>query len=461
MWGIHIALACLVFSQGAFGQTLASLLDLARSSEPTYLGVKTNVMAAKARVDQAFGVMLPQVSLTGSTNAHDRNYNTRDSHDPSASEGYNSNSAQVSLTQPIWRYANIVGWRQAKVVAEQSEYQLAGAEQELLAKLVEAWFNVLAARDEVAFTTQQAAAQQFQLAVATRGGELGASSWPQLEEARAKLDQALADVAMAESEAQLKRAELEQLVGPLHELNASYMRGEAVLASPTAVKLDGWLQGGDAGNPNLLAAMRAYEAAEAEVSKQRAGHYPTLDLVASYGKNSQSVGGFPGQSGYDIKQGTMGLELSVPIFSGGTQSAKVVEALAQQEKARLEVEMARRTAVLAIKQAWFTWHSAQIRTLAGIQAIRSAHSTLAQAQVGTGQGLKTRLDILQAEQQLRAGQRDFRKGRYDQVVAYVKLKAAVGSLTEGDVAALDALLVTSPEEADPEMEPRLIKVRAR
>jgi outer membrane protein len=361
----------------------------------------------------------------------------------------------------LLRYANIVGWRQTKAVIAQADHQLAGAEQDLFAKLVSAWFDLLAARDAVAFTGRQAEALQRQWEILSRGGELGVYGQPQVDEARTKLDQALSDAVVAETDVHLKRAALEQLVGFLPERELPYMRSGVVLATPAKETLEKWLENVETGNPNILAATQAYEAAAAEVSKQRAGHFPTLDLVASYGKNSQAVGGFPGQAGYDIVQGSFGLQLNIPLFSGGTQSAKVDEAQAQKEKARLDVEVARRTAVLNAKQAWFGWQGAFARERAGSQAIKAAHSALAQAKAGNENGLKTELEILQAEQQLRAGQRDFRKGRYDQVVAYIRLMAVTGILTDGDVAVLDGLLVSSQDEAEPRAEARFAKVSAR
>lgn len=442
-------------------QSLSALLDLARAGEPTYLSAKTNVQAAKARTDQALGAMLPQLSASGNTTANDRKYQTRNSPVPPAKDGYNSNAAQVSLTQPIWRYANIVGWQQAEAVAAQAEHQLAGAEQELFARLVTAWFDLLAARDAVAFTAQQAEALRRQWEIVRRGEELGAHSFPQVVDAKAKLDQALSDAVTAETDSQLKRAALEQLVGPLREQELPYMRGNAALTDLNAGHVEKWLETVELANPNILAAQQAYEAGGSEVRKQRAGHYPTLDVVASYGKNSQAVGGFPGQAGYEITQGSVGLQLNIPIFSGGTQSAKVDEALAQKEKARLEIEAARRGAILAAKQAWFGWHGAYARAQAGAQAIKAARAALAVARLGTENGLKTELDLLQAEQQWRAGQRDFRKGRYDQVVAYVKLKAAAGMLTAGDVVALDALFVRVPEEAEPAPDTPTVRVSRR
>lgn len=437
-----------VFSNVACqAQSLSSLLDLARSSEPTYLGARTNVEAAKARTDQAFGALLPQISGSANTNINDRSYHTRITNTPTADDRYNSNSAQFTLTQPLWRYANIVGLQQAEAAALQAEHQLAGTEQELSSKLVTAWFDVLAARDNVSFTVQQEATARKQWEIARRGLELGTSGLPQAEDARAKYDQARAEAMTAETEAQIKLASLEQLVGALKDFKPPRMIDDAVLADLSGDKLDKWLQALETGNPAIRAALEAFEAADAEVRKQLAGHQPTLDLVGTYGKNSQAIGGFPGQAGYDIKQNSIGLQLNIPIFSGGTQSAKVNEAVAMKEKARLDIEAARRAASLAAKQAWFGWQAAFVRTQAGQQAVKAAQVALQAARMGRDTGLKMELDVLQAEQQLRAGERDLRKGRYDQVAAHVKLKAAVGMVTAEDVAALDKLFVASGEEA--------------
>jgi outer membrane protein len=437
-----------IFSAYAQGDplTFSSLLERARGGEPGYLSARADVDVADARVSQTFGTLLPQVSITGSTHANDRDYKTRSPYVPEEKDRYNGNSAQISLTQPLWRYENILGWQQAKRVAEQARYALTGAEQLLFSRLAAAWFDFLAARDAVAFTEQQAAAYEQEWKTLVRGEELGDNSLVEVEDARAKLDQALSDRITAQAEVQLKRAVLEQLAGSLEGLvTAPWLRNAAELNASPGETLENWLSGIESGNPGLLAATRAFEAATAEVDKQRAGHYPTLDLVASYSKNSQQVGGFPGQDGYDIKQGSVGMQLSIPVFSGGTQSAKVKEAIAQKEKARLEMEAARRAAALEIKQAWFLWQSGTARAQAGHQAIRAARLLLDQSQKGEALGLNTKVEILRAGQQLQAGERDLRKARYDQIVARIRLKAAVGTLSEEDVAAIDALLVPERE----------------
>ena len=457
-------LLCLLVANTAQAETFAMLLQNARSNEPTYLGAKAALQAAEARSDQAFGTMLPQISVNASTTYNGREYQTRTAGTQAAQDHYNSHSQQLSLTQPIWRYANFISLQQANNVTHQAEQQLANTEQELVTKIVSAWFDMMAARDTELFAMQQVAVTQNQQQIAKRGVALGAISQPELDNAMAKFSQATTDAVSAEIDVNLKQAALEQIVGNLQQPKIAFIKENVDLANLSNETLENLLVTLEASNPNILAATQAYKAAKDEVNKQRAGHQPTLDLVASYGKNSQAVGGFPGQAGYDIKQSAIGLQLNIPVYSGGAQSAKVAEAVANSEKARLDIEVAKRAAVFAIKQAWYGWHAAFDRAQSGEQSIKAAQSAVAFASLAGKNGLKAELELLQAQQQLSAAQRDFRKGRYDQIVNYVKLKSLTMSLTADDISALDALFADTPDDikqAEAEIKSARLLVLAR
>jgi outer membrane protein len=447
----------------AWAQSFSVLFERALASEPAYLAATSSRDAARARTGQALGAMLPQLSLSANTHINDREYATRGSAQPPAGDRYNSNSAQLSLNQPLWRQANIAGLRQAEAAAAQADQQLAGAEMELLSRMATAWFDLLAARDGVLHAAQQVAATRRQWEMVSRGVELGNASPPQAEEAKAKYDQALAESVAAETDSRIKRAALEQLAGPLDETTLPVLRDDAAPEGAGMAALETWLESVETGNPPLRAAREAFEVAGHEVDKQRAGHLPTLDLVATYGKNSQATGGFPGQAGYDIKQNAIGLQLNVPIFSGGTQMAKVDEAVAMKEKARQDMEAARRAARFAAQQAWLGWQGATARAQAGNQGMRAAQAALQVARRGLETGLKTDLDVLLAEQQLAAARRDQRKARYEQIISRLKLKAAAGSAMLKDVMAVDSLFVaieTSPDsvpQRPPRFEPLLLR----
>lgn len=446
IYRIEWLLLSLTFSGLSHAGSIATLWDMARNSEPTYLNAKASVEAAKARTDQAFGEMLPKVNLSVNSNYNTRDYHTRNQNINAAQDQYNSHSTQLNVTQPIWRRPNVIARQQAETASLQAEQQLESAEQELLAKVVSAWLDFLGARDQQLFTEQQLVVAQHRQVAAVQGYEIGLVGQPELEDVKAKMEQANSDNVLAETDLNVKRAMLEQLVGDVSQFTASYMRDTAELSNLSANQLDAMLAKVQSENHNVLAAQYAYEAATAEVSKQRAGHQPTLDLVASYDKNSQSVGGFPGQDGYDIKQGTIGLQLNIPIYSGGIQTAKVVEAAAQLEKARLDIDAAKRTAVLNAKQAWYGWQSAYAKTRAAEQSIKAANIALYSAKVALDLGLKSDIVVFEAQQQLLSSSRDYNKGRYDQVANHIKLKAAMAALSNEDVYALDALF---QEKAEP------------
>ena len=423
----------------AEAQTLSQLLARARESEPSYLGAKSGIDAAKARVNQAYGALMPQLSASLGVNYNNRQYYTTPPVIPMAEDAYNNNSQQLSLTQPLWHYANVAALKQARFNVSQAEHQLDGAEQELFAKLVADWLDALSSHDNLQAMILQEMALRKQWEIERRSVELGASGRPKAEEARAKYEQARADSKTAEDDVQLKVAALELLVGPLTEFQEFRMTDGAQPSDLSGDTLDHWLSAADEGNPALFAAKAAYDAADAEVVKQRAGYMPTLDASVTYSRNSQAVGGFPGQNGYDIRQTTAGLQLNLPISLGGTQGAKVAEAVAMRDKARLDIEAARRAARQAVKQAWFDWHSAHVRTEAGQLMVKSAELTLLAAQRGKTVGLKMDFDVIQAEQQLRSAEHDLRKALYDQIVAHLKLKAAAGLVTAADVAGLEKL----------------------
>lgn len=441
-----MTLFCLMVAAHAHAATmdtrptsLGEIFDAAQEGEPNYRAVKANLAASRARERQAFGTMLPQLSFTVSANGNRRSYSTHDATTGTMRDRYHSHTDQISLNQPIWRPANVASWHEAEDSTAQAQYQLADAEQKLYAKLAVAWFDLMEARDEIEFTTAQRNALQAQWKIARRGAELGTQSAPQAADAEAKYREAAADEAAAELDRETKLAALEQLTGPADGLMQPYLRDDAKLPDLVGDDVDAWLNLVNTHCPSLRAATQAISAADDEVRKQRAGGHPTLDLVASYGTNDQAVGNFPGQAGYGIRTLTVGLQLNVPLYTGGTQSAKVAEALAARDKALAERDAARRQAVLDIRTAFLEWQSGQAKAKAALVGMAAAHDAWLAARRGEARGLKTHADVLAARQQWAAVRRDMHKGRYQQITAYVKLRTTLGELGTDDVNELDRL----------------------
>lgn len=432
-------------SSGAAAQTFREAVELARGSEPAYLAARASAAAAHERSKIAFAGLLPQITATAATNANRRDYETRGQPPTTAIDNFNGNSAQINLTQPLYRPSNVIAVRQAEAALTQSGFQVVAAEQELLARLVVAWFDAMSARDEMLHATRQVAATRQQADILRRGADLGTASRPALEEALARHEQARAERMAAEMDFHVKTAGLEQIIGPAPAFVPPFFshRGRFEVVGNTS--LEQWLEW-SAASPQIQAAVQAVLAADEEVSKQRAGHKPTIDVVSSYGRNAQQVGNFPGQAGYDIVQGVIGLQLAVPLYSGGAQVARVDEAIAAREKVRHDLVATQRATRLAVKQAWYGWQAAITRRTAALQSARAALSALRAALVGIEAGVRTDLDRLQAQQQVESARRDFNKSRYENTVYLVRLKAVSGLLTEEDVTRLESLFLR--EESD-------------
>lgn len=429
----------LLASTAGHALSLTDAFDRASNSEPGYLGAKADFQGAQAREEQTFGALLPQISATFSTSMNHRLYDTLDSIIPDQRDKYNAHANQISLTQPLWRYVNLTSHQQADRAMAQAQFRMIGAEQELFSKVVSAWFEMLMARDEALFAARQTEAARKQWEVMQRGEQLGSHGRPQVDDALAKYQQAQADEFSAETESQLKLATLEQMTGPLNEFSFPFLRQESTGMDLDIEPQETWVRALEDQSPAILSAQKALEAAEKEISKQRAGHHPTIDFVASYGLNDQQVGGFPGQKGYEIWLRSVALQVNLPIFSGGTQSAKVKEAIAAYDKARADLEGARRAAVLGVRQAWLGWRSAFARSQAARMACQAANSALQLAERGVVHGVKSDLDVLQARQQFESAQRDLNKARYMQISSFMRLKSLLGQATPSDTMSIDAL----------------------
>lgn len=434
--------------------SLADAVLLARQTDPIYLSAQANLTASHGRSSQALANLLPQISATANTTTNRRNYEVRDTTLPPTDDAYNSNSAQLSVTQPLWRRANWIARTQAQAAVAQADYQRAAAEQDLLVRLAQAWFDVMLARDVVVFSGAQLASAQHQWEQYKQGFELGLLAGPALEEIRTKYDQANAEYVSAETEQSIKTAELEQIIGPLPLLTPPSLSDDYAMDDPPTGTLQDWLSHAEASSPIVLAALRAYEAASEEVRKQRAGHDPTLDMVATYGRNSQAAGTFPGQNGFNIKQQSVGFQLNIPIFSGGGQNAKVSEAIALRDKAAQDLESAKMNVRLTSKQAWFGWQAGNARQTAALQSKKFSTLSLESAVTGKFKDVKVELDILQARQQFYGSIRDLHKARYEMISSRLKLKAIAGELLDTDLTAIDAWLVNDTSEAGVSVAPQ-------
>lgn len=183
-------------------------------------------------------------------------------------------------------------------------------------------------------------------------------------------------------------------------------------------------------NPTIRAAEQAVQMAQEVVRKQQAQHAPTLDLVAGIGRTAQPAGTTPNQSGYKTRLDNVGLQLNVPLYTGGASSSKVLEALSLETKARYELDAAKRSALSQASQAWAQLRSAQAKLEVAELALTAGQSAERLAIIGQKNGTKTPLDELQAKQQIETARRDGKRAYYDNVIGMAKLLTANGLIEE-------------------------------
>ncbi|MDO9089253.1 MAG: TolC family outer membrane protein, partial [Burkholderiaceae bacterium] len=305
-----------------------------------------------------------------------------------------------------------------------------------------AYFDVLVARRNLTVARHQVEAISQQLELALRNFEVGVTTITDTHEARSRHDLARAQRVAAESELEVRSAELEKIVGdapgPLRALP-----DDAVLPMPQPADVQSWITQAFDGNLQVRVQQLTARAADTEIDRERAGHAPTLDLTAATGRNFNAGSlSSPTDIAARYRSTQVGLQLNIPLYAGGGVSSRVREAVARRDKARSETDAARRQAIAAVRQAFVgvVHGHAQIDALSS--AVRSSLSAVNASKIGYKAGTRINIDVLNAEQQLFATQRDLFKARVDTLMQGLRLKATSGALQTGDVEAISALLTT-------------------
>jgi len=437
----RMAWLVLLLSGGAVAHA-ADLLDVyheAQHQDAVYASARAAYAAAKEALPQGRALLLPTIGLSANTtyNRSKTAYRGATSLSGGARE-YNSNGYTLSLSQPVFRLQNFAQYKQAKAQVRQAGAEFAIAAQSLILRVAQAYFDVLLAQDNVALAAAQKAAIAEQLAQAKRNFEVGTATITDTNDAQARYDLVNAQEIAAKNTLEVKKRTLQQMISALPPPLAP-LSGKLPLTFPRPDNMRQWAVAAENQNLQLQVQRAALAVAQDAVKINRAGHYPTLDLVASYNDSSQGGGSFG--VGSDVKSRAIGLQLNLPLFEGGAVSAKVRQAVDNVEKARQDMENARRQAVLQAQQSFLgvTSGVAQVKALA--QALISNRTSLASTKLGREVGVRTSVDVLNAQQQLYSAKRDLWKARYDYIMSQLKLKAAVGTLGEKDVIQVNRWLV--------------------
>lgn len=341
----------------------------------------------------------------------------------------------LQLKQPLYNLSSFIAFDQSKLQVAASEVQFEQSRIDLALRVAQAYFDMLASQDAVAFIQAQKIAIAEQLASAKRNFEVGTATITDTHEAQARFDLTEAQEIGALNDLEIKRNQLALLTGQVPDGLPGLAAG-VKLSPPEPATVDQWVVNAESGNIGVVAQGLAAEIAKLDIRRASAGHLPTLDAVASYTDSKSAFLSSP----FSSTVTNIGVQLNIPIFSGYATSSQVTQAIALEEKARADLDTARRNAAQGARSAYLGVQSglSQVRALEAAE--RSSLLALDANKLGYEVGVRINIDVLNAQQQLYSTRRDLAKARYDTLVAGLKLKAASGALSEADLAEINALL---------------------
>ncbi len=433
------------FAMIVAGQTslvhAADLLEayrLAQASDPTFASARYTLDSVREKIPQARANLLPSASVTG--NDGNTRANTQFTGIDPVDRSMRAWTWNLQLKQPLLRIDTVYAYRESKYLVEQAEAQYEQAQQDLLLRVAKAYFGVNVAQDAIAAADAQVAALDEQLAQVTQGFRLGTHSVTDMDDTKSRLGTARSQRVAAQNDLETAQADLEKVTGKtLNQLKM--LQATVTLPPPNPMDRRAWMEQARTNQPLVRAQRAALEAARQEINKNRAEHLPTLDMVANYGDNYASHSlTTPNDFSTRARQAELGVQLTVPLYSGGSVNSKVSEAFANMYKTEADMEAASRQASTDAQQAFAGAANGLAQIDALNVAVESGQSAVKGNRIGYKLGIRINIDVLNAEQQLFTAQRDLSKARYDTLLQGFKLKAAAGTLSEDDLLAVNAML---------------------
>jgi outer membrane protein len=423
---------CVLFVVPALAgaDTLMDIYKLATASDPQLRQAQAAYQAVAETKTQARAQLLPQIAL-GANVTRDRQEVTsttspffQPSTFFSTTKGY-----ELSLTQALYHHDLFTQLREADASTAQAEANYQAAQQDLEVRATDRYFKVLSAADNLDVAQSEKKANQHLLEQAQQRFDVGMIAITDVHEAKAAYDLSVAQEISAENQLAITKEELREVTGKFHA-SLQPLKEDVTLPSPQPADVDKWVDTALQQNYQLIAAQAAVDKAQQDVELNRAGHYPQLDAVASYGYSDVSAGLFGGSESNDAK---IGLQFSLPLYQGGGTSSRVQAAVYRLTQAKEALEQQRRSTDRQTRSAYLSVVDAINRITALKQALISTQSALDATQAGYEVGTRTIVDVLQSQQNLFDAQRNYSEARYNYVVASLQLKQAAGMLTPADL----------------------------
>ncbi len=447
-----LSLALTLATPFAHGADLVEVYQRALQSDPQIREAEATRLATLEAKPQAIAGLLPTLNVSG-------NYIERDQ------EGENSTLAvvngfpvvgvttqtidatikqyQIQLTQPVFRWDRWVALRRADAQVAQAEADFQAAEQNLVFRVSQRYFNVLAARDSLSALEGATTAVNRQLEQAEQRFEVGLTAITDVQESRAAADNARAAVIEAKRTLATNQELLRELTGELYTTLAA--PGEDMpLNSPSPASEDQWVSAAMEQNLSLISSRLGADIAKEGVNNAQTGHYPTLDLIGTRFNNVQDAdqvnNGLASPANSDILQDSIQLQLTIPIYAGGAVSSRVREQVYRYRAARERLERTARETERATRDAYLGVNSNISRVQALRQAVESSRTALEASQAGFEVGTRTTVDVLDAQRQLLTAETNYAGAKYNYILSIIQLRLAAGTLSRDDLVEMNKWL---------------------
>ncbi|RXS42354.1 outer membrane channel protein TolC [Idiomarina sp. 29L] len=435
---VGIALTTVSFTSNA--EDLAQIYRLAVDNDPTLLRAAAERNAIQKGVDIAKSGFLPQV--TGQAGYSD---SSSESFQPGIgsydidTDGW---QAGVSLNQSlfdwsVWKNADI-----AEKQAYQAEISYNNAQQELMLRVVNAYFQALQAKDDLSFAEAEKKAIKRQLEQTKQRFSVGLTAITDVHEAQAQYDSAVAREIQARNAVEIAYESIREITGQYPQTLAALDTETFSPSDPAPEDVMKWVKKAENSNLSLLESMVQVEIAEQQIKLQQAGHYPTVSLSANYSANDidRTIQGEPSPDTGRLDSRSIGLNVSVPIFSGFRTSAEVSQARDNYVASSQQMVQTRRQIEREVRNAYYEV-SASIASISAFQqSVVSAESALKATEAGFEVGTRTIVDVLNSTQNLYNAKRNLSEARYGYIRQMLRLEQAAGQLQENDLLAINSSL---------------------
>ncbi len=421
-------LTLLLGLSSAQAEDLLTVYQQALQNDPQLQAAKEQLNAARESKSLARSQLLPSIGLGANYEAVRRDLKTLQGVSVDETNNYRDSGLGLNLTQPIYRRDRLLQLEQADSTIAQAEAQYASAEIDLMVRSTTAYFNILSAQDDLRVAQAEREATGRQLEQAQQRFDVGLIAITDVHEAQAAFDAARAAEISAENSLDNAWEALFEITGAQAKASLAKL-GEALpLSPPVPNDLQSWSDTAQEQNFGIIASRANLEVLNKEVEVSRSGHYPTLDLVGGYNMNRSDA-----DTATEADTASVGLELAIPLYTGGSVTSKTRQTLANYRAAQQTLDQTRRAVNRQVRDAF----RGVLSTISQVEALKaatiSAQSALESTQAGYEVGTRTIVDVLNVQRNLFSSQRDYLNSRYGYIINGLSLKSAAGTLSEEDL----------------------------